>query len=142
MPARSMPRRWLPALQQSSAEPVEVHFGGPDLPPRRLRDLLEEQTHAVPAGGAIDWVTYYFRDRGLAAALLEARRRGVRVRVTLDGRPRTPHASDRVVAMLSGASGLGQGLRTVRMLPLPTPPGKLRIPHLHEKLENLRRELQ
>jgi hypothetical protein len=112
----------------------EVRFGGPDLPPRALRDLLEERVHAVPAGGAIDWVTYYFRDRALAAALLEAQRRGVHVRVTLDGRPRTAHASDRVAAMLSGPGGLGEGLRTVRMLPLVTPPGKLRRPHLHEKL--------
>jgi len=28
---------------------------------------------AVPAGGEIDWVTYYFRDRRLAHALLDAR---------------------------------------------------------------------
>jgi len=112
----------------------EVHFGGPDLPPRALRNLLEERVHAVPAGGTVDWVTYYFRDRALASALLEAHRRGVMVRVTLDGCPRTAHASDRVTAMLSGAGGLGRGLRTVRMLPLVTPPGKPRRPHLHEKL--------
>ncbi len=118
----------------STPAPVEAHFGGPDLPPRRLRDLLETRVHAVPAGGRIDWVTYYFRDRRLAEALIEARQRGVAVRLTLEGRPRTAHASDRVVARLSGPEGLGKGLRIVRMWPIPTPPGKLRHPHLHEKL--------
>lgn len=113
---------------------TEVQFGGPDLPPRRLRDLLEAGVHAVPAGGRIDWVTYYFRDRRLAEALVEARRRGVAVRLTLEGRPRTAHASDRVVARLAGPNGLGAGLRLVRMWPVPTPPGKLRHAHLHEKL--------
>ena len=44
------------------AKPL-VCFGGPDLPARRLRNLLEEQVRAVPGGGSIDWVTYYFRDR-------------------------------------------------------------------------------
>lgn len=118
----------------SAPAPAEVHFGGPDLPARRLRDLLEEHVRAVPAGGRIDWVTYYFRDRRLAEALLEARRRGVGVRLTLEGRPRTEHASDRVIARLAGPDGLGEGFRTVRMWPIPTPPGKLRYPHLHEKL--------
>lgn len=117
-----------------STSTAEVHFGGPDLPPRRLRDLLETLVHGVPAGGRIDWVTYYFRDRRLAEALLEARRRGVLVRLTLEGRPRTTHASDRVVARLAGPHGLGDGLKTQRMWPIPTPPGKLRHAHLHEKL--------
>ncbi len=117
-----------------SSPVAEVHFGGPDLAPRRLRDLLEACVRAVPPGGRIDWVTYYFRDRRLAESLLEARRRGVVVRLTLEGRPRTEHACDRVVARLTGPGGLGEGLRTVRMWPVPTPPGKLRYPHLHEKL--------
>ncbi len=116
------------------APPAEVHFGGPDLPPRRLRDLLEERVQGVPPGGRIDWVTYYFRDRRLGEALLEARRRGVAVRLTLEGRPRTAHASDRVIARLAGPEGLGEGLRILRMWPVPTPPGKLRHAHLHEKL--------
>ncbi len=118
----------------STSTPAEVHFGGPDLPPRRLRDVLEAHVRAVPDGGRIDWVTYYFRDRRLAESLIEARRRGVTVRLTLEGRPRTEHASDRVVARLSGPEGLSEGLRVVRMWPIPTPPGKLRHPHLHEKV--------
>lgn len=113
---------------------IEVHFGGPDLPPRRLRDLLEAHVHAVPPGGAIDWVTYYFRDRPLAAALLEAHRRGGRVTVTIDGRPRTAHASDRVAAMLAGPRGLGDGFRALRMARVPAPSGRLQAPHLHEKI--------
>ncbi|HEY8154907.1 MAG TPA: phospholipase D-like domain-containing protein [Myxococcota bacterium] len=106
---------------------VEVHFGGPDLAPGRLRDLLAERVAAVPAGGAIDFVTYYFRDRRLAAELLAARRRGAAVRVALDGRPRSRGANDAVIELLAGADGLGDGLRVVRG-------GKLLRPRLHEKL--------
>jgi phosphatidylserine/phosphatidylglycerophosphate/cardiolipin synthase-like enzyme len=105
----------------------EVHFGGPDLAPGRLRDLLAGRVAAVPAGGAIDFITYYFRDRRLAAELLAARRRGAAVRVTLDGRPRSPRANDAVIRLLSGPDGLGDGLRVVRG-------GKLLRPRLHEKL--------
>ena len=105
----------------------EVHFGGPQLAPGRLRDLLAERVAAVPAGGSIDFVTYYFRDRRLAAELLAARRRGAEVRVTLDGRPRSPHANDAVIRLLAGPDGLGSGLRVVRG-------GKLLRPRLHEKL--------
>ena len=43
-----------------------IEFGGPDLPPRRLRNLLQEQVDAAPPGSSIDWATYYFRDRALA----------------------------------------------------------------------------
>ena len=89
-----------------------VHFGGPDRPVGHLRDLLAERIAQVPAGGSIDWVTYYFRDRRLAAALVEARERGVDVRVTLDGHPRTPHVNDAVINILK--AGLGDRLRVVR----------------------------
>jgi phosphatidylserine/phosphatidylglycerophosphate/cardiolipin synthase-like enzyme len=115
-------------------EKPSVHFGGPDLPPRLLRNLLEERVRAVPAGGSIDWVTYYFRDRGLARALLDARDRGVRVGVVIDSRPRTRQASQEVVALLSGPNGLGESFRA---LALPVPfrhLGVKRRPHLHEKL--------
>jgi len=110
----------------------EVHFGGPDRPPSCLRDLLAERIAAVPAGGAIDWVTYYFRDRRLAAALLRARERGVQVRVALDGRPRTTYANEVVRRMLQ--SGLGDGLRIVANPLDATPWGKFVRPRLHEKL--------
>ena len=106
-------------------------FGGPDLPRGCLRDVLAQRVAAVPPGGEIDWVTYYFRDRRLAQALLSARRRGVRVRVTLDARPRTGHANERVLAMLSGPGGLGTDLRSVYHKPFP---GSRRRPRLHEKL--------
>jgi PLD-like domain len=105
-----------------------VHFGGPDVAPGRLRDILAERVAAVPAGGAIDWATYYFRDRRLAHALLDARRRGVQVAVTLDEHPRTAHANHAVVRLLSGAGGLGEGLRLVRH------PWPFRRAHLHGKL--------
>jgi phosphatidylserine/phosphatidylglycerophosphate/cardiolipin synthase-like enzyme len=109
-----------------------VHFGGPDRPVGFLRTLLAQRVARVPAGGSIDWVTYYFRDRRLAAALVEARERGVDVRVTLDGHPRTPHANDAVIELLK--AGLGSGLRVVRGRLDGTPLGKIARPRLHEKL--------
>jgi phosphatidylserine/phosphatidylglycerophosphate/cardiolipin synthase-like enzyme len=110
----------------------QVYFGGPDRPIGSLRDLLAQRIRLVPAGGAIDWVTYYFRDRGLAAALVEARERGADVRVTLDGHPRTPRANAAVVEILQ--RGLGNGLRVVRGRLDRTPISKLARPRLHEKL--------
>jgi phosphatidylserine/phosphatidylglycerophosphate/cardiolipin synthase-like enzyme len=110
----------------------EIHFGGPDRPPGCLRKLLAERVEAVPPGGAIDWVTYYFRDRRLAAALIRARGRGVQVRITLDGRPRTPRANEAVIRMLRGE--LGGGLRAVTHPMDGAPWGKLVRPRLHEKL--------
>lgn len=98
-------------------------FGGPDRPPRVLRDMLEARIDEVPRGGSVSWTTYYFRDEALAEALVRAHRRGVRVRIAMEGRPLLRHANDRVRALL--ADGLGEGLRTVEH-PLPL--------HLHEKL--------
>ncbi len=112
----------------------EVYFGGPDCAPARLRDLLAERVAAVPAGGAIHWVTYYFRDRRLAEELLRARHRGAAVNVTLEGCPRTAHANDAVVRLLAGPDGLGHGFRSVIHGQMPTPPGIVWKPHLHEKL--------
>jgi hypothetical protein len=109
----------------------EVHFGGPEYAAGRLRDLLSERISAVPSGGRIDWVSYYFRDRRLAHELLRARRRGVAVTLTLEGAPRIPRANDQVVRLLAGPDGLGDGFRSVRH----RAPFALRWhPHLHEKL--------
>lgn len=112
----------------------EVHFGGPDLPACRLRDLLAERIAMVPPGGTIDWVTYYFRDRMLAEGLLCAHRRGVKVNVTLEKYPRTIHANDKVAAMLSGRNGLGSGFRGLSLPKIPIPFGITSRPHLHEKI--------
>ena len=111
----------------------DIHFGGPDLPSGRLRDLLAERVTAVPAGGKINWVTYYFRDRRLAAELLQAHRRGVKVTVTLDAHPRSSSANEAVMNMLAGPDGLGTGFRVVAMPVVLTPSGRTRT-HLHEKL--------
>lgn len=112
-------------IAPASSAGSKVHFGGPDRPPRALRDLLEERVEAVPAGGAIDWMTYYFRDEALAGALVRAHRRGVSVRLTLDADPRRAGANDAVIRILSGAGGIGEGLRAVPH----------RLPgHLHTKL--------
>ena len=113
----------------------EIHFGGPDQPIGQLRDLLAEHIEAVPAGGSINWITYYFRDRRLAEQLLQAHRRNVNVTVTLEGNPHIPEANREVVSMLSGEQGLGKGLRTVYLPPcLPIPGRKMGNPNLHEKL--------
>lgn len=111
-----------------------MHFGSPDQPPGHLRDILEASIAAVPAGGAIDWVTYYFRDLCLASGLVQARKRGVHVTLTLEGRPRIPHANHAVIAMLSGPDGLGEGLRIVTLPGVPSPASKSWKPQLHEKL--------
>jgi hypothetical protein len=86
-----------------------IEFGGPDLAPRRLRDLLEAQVDATPPGASIDWATYYFRDLALADALIRASDRGVRVRLALEAEPRRAGANDEVIARLA-RHGLGDGL--------------------------------
>lgn len=85
---------------ETQSAPFHVHFGGPDLPPRVLRDLLQARIEATPAGAEITWITYYFRDRRLAQGLVDARRRGVRVRVIIEARPRRRGANDPVIAIL------------------------------------------
>ena len=102
---------------------MQVHFGGPDMPARALRDLLEARTDAVPANGTIDWMTYYFRDEALADALVRAHDRGVHVRVRLEGKPRHRGANDAVIAKLRG---IGDGLRVETHL--------FGASHLHTKL--------
>jgi phosphatidylserine/phosphatidylglycerophosphate/cardiolipin synthase-like enzyme len=97
-----------------------------------LRDLLAEHIDAVPSGGAIDWVTYYFRDRRLADGLVRARDRGVRVRVTLDGSPRTPRVNDRMIELLGNA--LAGDLRVVKSISDDWFWGRRLRPRLHEKL--------
>jgi hypothetical protein len=104
---------------------ADVFFGDPQSP-GFLRNLLEAHVDAVPPGGEIAWVTYYFRDERLADALIRAHRRGVRVLVSLEGRPRVRSANDAVIARLADPqTGIGDGLRVVKR-------GLFR--HLHEKL--------
>lgn len=122
------------AAARPAPAPAELHVGGPRQGPERLRDLLADKVAAVPEGGAIDIVTYYLRDRRLAAHLLAAQRRGVSVRVTLEGRPRTPHANDAAIRLLAGPRGLGDGLRAVTHARLGGSRRKDRRPRLHTKL--------
>lgn len=91
---------------------TEVHYGGPDQPPGALRDLLKARVDAAPAGSEITWATYYFRDQDLAESLVAAQRRGVRVRVRVEGSPRRGKANDAVIETLR--EGLGDGLRLHR----------------------------
>ena len=104
----------------------QIEFGGPDLPPRRLRNLLQEHVDAAPPGSRIDWATYYFRDRALAQALIRASDRGVRVTLALEPDPRRESANDAVIAMLK-AHGLNGGLHLYK--PAPFDDG-----HLHAKI--------
>jgi hypothetical protein len=103
-----------------------VEFGGPDLPPRRLRDLLQAAVDAAPPGSRIDWATYYFRDRALAEALIRASDRGVRVRLVIEPDPRRKGANDAVITMLR-KHGLNGGLRRFRAAVLDRG-------HLHAKI--------
>lgn len=105
-----------------------VEFGGPDLPPRHLRNLLQSYVDGSPPGSRIDWATYYFRDRNLAEALMRASDRGVTVRLALEPKPRREGANDQVIAMLRG-HGLGGGLH------LRSPVGRDGVKgHLHAKI--------
>jgi phosphatidylserine/phosphatidylglycerophosphate/cardiolipin synthase-like enzyme len=113
---------------------VEIYFGGPDQPARHLRNILAAHIAAVPAGGSIDWATYYFRDLDLAEALIQAHRRGVKVTVSLEGKPRLPDANEDVIALLSSPVGLGDALRVITISGIPAPAGKSWKPQLHEKL--------
>lgn len=112
----------------------EIYFGGPDRSSGYLRDVLAQHIAAAPAGSAIDWVTYYFRDLKLARALIQAHQRGVRVTVCLAGKPRVSDANDEVIAILSGLAGLGKGFRTVTFAGIPSPHRRAWRPQLHEKL--------
>lgn len=101
-------------IQEPNLEtPPQVHWGGPDRQPRFLRDILEAHIHAVPKGGEIFWVTYYFRDESLAQALQQASRRGVKVRVALEKNPRNSKINRQVIKTLSGSDALGKGLRAI-----------------------------
>lgn len=97
------------------------------MPPRHLRTLLRERIDAVPPGGEIAWATYYFRDRDLAAALIAASDRGVRVILHVEGSPRRADANREVIAMLR-QHGLGGGLH----VHAPLVPAL--HPHLHSKI--------
>ena len=103
---------------------MNVHFGGPDQPARALRNLLEERVDAVPKGGSIDWMTYYFRDEALGEALVRARKRGAKVRICVEGHPRHRGANDRMIGILG--RGIGDGLRVEKHL--------FGASHLHSKL--------
>jgi phosphatidylserine/phosphatidylglycerophosphate/cardiolipin synthase-like enzyme len=91
-----------------------IFFGGPDCQPRTLRDLLNSHISAVPSGGEIIWATYYFRDEALADALVQAKKRGVTVRLTLEANPRTARANLQVFDLLQGAGNLAGDCRPLR----------------------------
>ncbi len=91
--------------------------------------MLQARIEAVPAGGKIDWSTYYFRDRALAEALVAAQARGVAVTVHLEAVPRRASVNREVIAMLK--AGLGSGLR----LHAPAARALRKLhPHLHSKI--------
>ena len=110
-----------------------VNFGGP-LKPEHLRNLLAEHISQVPAGGEINWVSYYFRDRRLAKDLIQAHQRGVKVTVCLAAKPRSAEANDVVIDMLSGTNGIDDGLRLISFPGIPAPSGRSWSLQVHEKL--------
>jgi phosphatidylserine/phosphatidylglycerophosphate/cardiolipin synthase-like enzyme len=104
-----------PAVSAASAAAVcadtlpDVHFGGPDLPEGALKAELKARIEATPAGGSIDWATYYLRDRELVDALIAAHARGVKVRVVLEANPKQRDANVAVIARLR--AGIGDGVK-------------------------------
>jgi hypothetical protein len=97
-----------------------------------LRDILDSHVSAVPPGGEILWATYYFRDEALADSLLKAKKRGVKVRLALEERPRTGRANLSVLEMLQDRENLGSDCRAVRHV---LPENLLwKRPRLHIKL--------
>ncbi len=100
-------------MTMTTCHHIDIFWGGGNRRPGILRDMLEQHIHMVPSGGTIDWVTYYFRDRRLAKALVRARRRGVKVNVAIDARPRTANANDAVISILEGPEGLGSGFKKI-----------------------------
>lgn len=103
-----------------------VHFGGPDKPAGALAQLLIDRVNATPPGQRIDWVTYYFRDRDLARALIAASDRGVNVQLVVDGDPRLHDANDAALGLLRrhGLNG-GLVLRRIAVKPLDLVDGQL-----------------
>jgi hypothetical protein len=117
-------------LAAATDQTPRVLFGGPDLPPRALRNELQARIEAVPAGGKIAWSTYYFRDRALAQALMAASDRGVQVMLRIEGEPRFPEVNREVIAMLE-EHGLKGRLKVHR------PPQRRfekRYPYWHSKI--------
>jgi len=79
-----------------------------------LRDLLYSHVSAVPSGGEIFWATYYFRDEALAEALVQAKKRGVTVRLTLEANTRSDHVNLPVLEMLQRPANLGSDCRALK----------------------------
>lgn len=106
----SVPGSDVAAPPAAASRPLtEVYYGGPDLPPKALRDILKAKVEASPPGSEITWATYYFRDQDLAESLVAAHRRGVRVRIRIEGSPRKSGANATVVDLLRAE--LGNDLR-------------------------------
>jgi phosphatidylserine/phosphatidylglycerophosphate/cardiolipin synthase-like enzyme len=119
-------------LPPAAAATSVVHFGGLATAQRKLGEVLAERIAAVPAGGEIDWATYYFGDEALAEALIAAHERGVRVRLTVDAHPRVP-AVNRAVLQRLGL-GLDTGLRSIRYPGIWLGPDRIWKPNLHVKI--------
>src|SRR4026207_84306 len=85
----------------------KVYFGGPHPPAGALARLLRSRIDAVPEGGEIHWITYYFGNVDLARALLEAKRRGVEVRLDIEARPRRAGGEAEVLRLSGGGAGVG-----------------------------------
>lgn len=90
---------------------LRAFFGGPDRPPGLLCHLLRERICAVPSGGEIFWATYYFRNEPLGQALVDAKERGVKVRLTLEADPRTEAVNHNLLQTLRDPGRLGKDIR-------------------------------
>ncbi len=121
------------ATPSHGTTPFRIFFGGPDCQPRALRDLLDARLSAVPLGGEVAWATYYSRDEALAEALVSAKKRGVRVCVTVEAKPRTARANSPVLDMLRDEANLAGDCRALRHI-WPESLLSRKPPRLHLKL--------
>ena len=73
--------------------PSQTIFAGPDKKTQLLRDTLLKQVNNTPSGGTIRWMCYYFYEPVLLDALISAAKRGVKIEIIVEGRPRTQPVS-------------------------------------------------
>jgi phosphatidylserine/phosphatidylglycerophosphate/cardiolipin synthase-like enzyme len=111
-----------------------TYFGGPDKSKNLLRDILVEYIDAVPASGNINWLCYYLHDPVIFQALIDASERGVKIALTIDGRPRSPSINQACIDQFSPLSHSSIKIIVAKKKPVWEYFGIHWHPHLHSKL--------
>lgn len=111
-----------------------IYFGGPDLTKNHLRDTLQQHIEAIPSGGKICWMCYYFNEPSLLDTLLAASQRGVHIDLIIDGNPRTPEINQLTIQKLTLQVPPLINIIKVKKKPFWEYLGIHWHPHLHSKL--------